>query len=198
MMTATLRRRASELAARIAPLLPPRGLMLDVGCGTGHNAVALRGRLPELHVHECDIANMKIVGPPPVLFHERLPFADDTFDAVALLFVLQYPPDPLSLLREARRVTAGRVIVLQSTHRGDVARRMLAARGFIQGRGAFAVARRLGLVNGCSRALRPQRMFDRDALERLFAAAGLRIVHREPQACSMTGLSRDLYVLERG
>jgi SAM-dependent methyltransferase len=197
MMSQALRRRASELASRVAPFLPASGRMLDIGCGTGHNAVAMRSRLPHLCVHECDVVDMKIVGPPPVLFDHKLPFADGTFDAATLLFVLQYPADPLSLLREARRVAAGRIIVLQSTHRGRVARRMLAARGFIQGRGALAVARRVGLVNGCSRALRPRRMFDRDALERLFAAAGLRIVRRDPHAWPMTALSRDLYVLER-
>jgi SAM-dependent methyltransferase len=197
MMSGVLRQRANELASRIAPLLPPSGRMLDIGCGTGHNAVALRSRLPNLCVHECDVVDMKIVGPPPVLFDHKLPFADGTFDAATLLFVLQYPADPLALLREARRVAAGRVIVLQSTHRGRVARGMLAARGFIQGRGAFAVARRVGVVNGCSRALRPRRMFDPDALEHEFAAAGLRIVRREPHAWPMTGLSRDLYLLER-
>jgi SAM-dependent methyltransferase len=192
-----LRRRARHLFRRLAPHLPHEGSLLDVGCGTGHNARAVRRRLPGLRVVEADVADMKLVGPPPVLFHGRLPFAAESFDCGTMLFVLHYPPDPLALLAEARRVIARRLIVIQSTHQGGVSRRLLAAREFAQGRGALAAARRLGLVRTSGAPLAPATLMDRPRLERLFADAGWRTTHRSPQHWPLMRLSRDLYVLEK-
>ena len=49
-----LERRAEALACRLAPFLADCGSALDIGCGTGHNAAALRALCPQLAV--CDLA----------------------------------------------------------------------------------------------------------------------------------------------
>ena len=197
MMDATLRRRAEHLLARIEPFLPSHGELLDIGCGTGHNGQAIRGSMPALHVSEADVTDMKVVGPPPVLFAGGLPFEDSAFDVGTMLFVLHYPRDPLALLREAHRVVRRQLIVVQSTRSGPVARRILATREWFQGRGAFALARRVGLVPPRSCVLRPARVMDHATLERLFREAGWQIEHHAPQTWPLTKVSRDLFVLEK-
>ncbi len=80
------------------------------------------------------MVDFHVVGDGPVLFDgTRLPFADRVFDACLLAFVLSYTDDPVALLREAGRVAAHRVLVLQSSPRGRSGRVTLWLRGWIQG-----------------------------------------------------------------
>ena len=59
---------------------------------------------------------------------KRLPFEDDSFDAVLLMFVLHHAEDAGAVLREARRVSRDRVIVLEDVTTSWWDRRMF--RGF--------------------------------------------------------------------
>jgi len=54
-----LERRAEALARRISPFLANCDSVLDIGCGTGHNAAALRALRPRLLVYEADVVDMK-------------------------------------------------------------------------------------------------------------------------------------------
>ena len=191
-----LRRRAQRLVRFISPELPAVGRILDVGSGTGHNADYLAGN-STLEVIEVDVVDMHAVGRGPVLFDGKvLPFADAAFSSSIVLFVLQYAPDPESLLREMRRVTSGRVIVLQSTYSGVIGRSILRARDFFTGRFAFFVAGFLGLVSARTCALHPMRFFTRQGLEEVLGDAGFRVrAIRRFDAVSHC-VSRDLYVLE--
>ena len=59
---------------------------------------------------------------------ESLPFATGAFDAAYLISVLEFARDPVALLREARRVTRSRVVVLSCTRNSALGlRRRLAA-----------------------------------------------------------------------
>lgn len=108
------RRRADGIARRLAPFLPRAGRVLDLGSGAGHNAQALE-RLGGLRLVEADIVDMGRVGPGPILYDgRRLPFADGSFAACTLIFVLQYARRPEALWSEVQRVVAGPVFVLQS------------------------------------------------------------------------------------
>jgi SAM-dependent methyltransferase len=83
--------------------------ILDVGCGTGANAVAFAGLSPTTGIDAsmealqfCQTRGMTTVALSPV---EELPFACGTFDVVTALDVLEHTDDDLRSLREIRRVT---------------------------------------------------------------------------------------------
>lgn len=169
--------------------------MLDVGSGTGHNALAL-GAATSLDWVEADVADLHAVGRGPTLFDGvRLPFRDDAFDAAVALFVFQYPRYPERLLREVARVTAGPAIVLQSTYRGPWALARLEMREALTGRLARNLARAVGFIRSGEESLKPRRYYTRRSFHALVERAGMRIAARESEGRG--ALSRDLYVIER-
>ncbi|HEX5411585.1 MAG TPA: class I SAM-dependent methyltransferase [Terriglobia bacterium] len=110
--------RWSELAAPLftnfAGILD-RGKVLDIGCGTGSLALTIARLRPHCRVAGIDLSREYIAFArartqnPRVRFEagdaENLPFAAETFDAVASLLVFNFIPDPAKALSEARRVT---------------------------------------------------------------------------------------------
>ena len=109
----------------IAAVDPKRGdLVLDLAAGTGTSSqpFAERGAT----VVPCDFSlGMLGVGKqarPELPFTAgdgtRLPFADDSFDAVTISFGLRNIVDPLAGLHEMRRVTkpGGRLVVCEFSH----------------------------------------------------------------------------------
>jgi len=194
---AALERRARALAARLVPHLPVSGRALDIGSGTGHNAQAIRA-LTRLVIEEVDVCDMHVVGGGPALFNGRtLPYPDGCFAVSTILFVLQCADDPAALLREAARVTAGPVVVIQSTCEGTLGDRLLRVRSLALGPFAFRVARRLGFVAGPWASLVPRRRFTRAGFQEVLEQAGLTLEHLEPEPWFGLPVSRDLYVLRR-
>lgn len=103
----------------------PGGAVLDVGCGMGDDVRALAeivgptGRVVGLDFSQTFIAEARArsqQGPGNTAFARgdscRLPFADDTFDAVRSERMLQHLRDPGSAVREMARVVkpGGRVV----------------------------------------------------------------------------------------
>jgi SAM-dependent methyltransferase len=99
--------------------LEPSWSVLDVGCGEGWVCaeLALEGRevvgVDIVDVRKTELAAFQLWN--GVL----LPFPDESFDVVALVFVLHHVPNQLKpgLLREARRVARQRVFILEDTPR---------------------------------------------------------------------------------
>jgi len=97
--------------------------VLDVGCGTGFGTAGLLEYTDEVYAldqspEQLEKAWAKLGKRDPVRFSfgdaERLPFADDAFDAVWSSGSIEYWPQPVRALRELRRVTApgGAVLVV--------------------------------------------------------------------------------------
>ena len=97
--------------------------VLDVGCGTGFATEGLLERTEQVHGldqsrHQLERAWAKFGKNDRVRFYrgdaERLPFADDAFDAVWSSGSIEYWPDPVAALREFRRVVrpGGGVLVV--------------------------------------------------------------------------------------
>ncbi len=105
--------------------VPPGSLILELGCGLGHDGLELLragyrlvetdiapGQLGEarrLHRAEgfCGSAGHMLAD------GQRLPFADGSFDGVLMVAMLHHLPDPLAALREAKRVLkpGGRIVL---------------------------------------------------------------------------------------
>jgi len=88
------------------------GRLLDVGCGSGTMAKALKRERPELDVHGADFSASTIEAAQKdaqgVTFvqapAEALPFDDGWFDAVTMFDVLEHVDDPARVLAEIARV----------------------------------------------------------------------------------------------
>ncbi|WP_435076409.1 methyltransferase domain-containing protein [Halococcus sp. AFM35] len=142
--------------------------VLDVGCGTGFATEGLLEHTERVHgldqsAHQLERAYEKFGRDGPVAFYrgdaERLPFADDTFDAVWSSGSIEYWPDPVATLWEFRRVTepGGNVLVVGPD----------APKSSVFGRLADAI----------------MLFYDEEEADRMFAAADLDVVeHRIQQA----------------
>ena len=95
-------------------LAPTEGALLDVGCGTGSLAFAMKERWPDRRVVGVDISEAYIehargrAGAEAPEFEVaeagRLPYGDDSFGSAASQLVLNFVGDPGRALAEMRRV----------------------------------------------------------------------------------------------
>lgn len=192
-----MRRRALGLLKILRPYLISEGHIVDVGSGTGHNAEAIR-RATGLQVREFDIADIHWVGPgPAIMVDDKLPLHNDSAACVLILYVLHYCPEPAALLAEAARVSPNSVLVLQTTYKNSLARRLLWVQEFFYGRFGYYLARIAGLVAAGTCPLQPVRYFNRNALELVFAKAGLRVMERSTFSHPLWPLQCDLYQLRK-
>jgi SAM-dependent methyltransferase len=93
-------------------LAPLQGRVLDVGCGAGSVAKAVKRARPDLQIFGCDLSQSALsiakAEPRGVEFRlataEQLPFGDAEFDFVWIFDVLEHVDDPERVLREVARV----------------------------------------------------------------------------------------------
>jgi 2-polyprenyl-3-methyl-5-hydroxy-6-metoxy-1,4-benzoquinol methylase len=105
-------RHSRVLLRHLLKLIPPGARILDVGCGDGLIGEMVMAARPEASIQGIDIflrPQLRI----RVLEYDgiRIPHSDQSFDVVLLLDVLHHTTDPMSLLREARRVSQKFIII---------------------------------------------------------------------------------------
>jgi len=112
-------RRVDILSDWFAKLVPERARVLDVGCGDGLIASALKSKRPDLSVQGIDVfARSHIHIEVQVFDGSRIPFDDHNFDVVLFSDVLHHTDDPTVLLREACRVTRHSVLIKDHNRTG--------------------------------------------------------------------------------
>lgn len=109
---ASARFRMRHLPPRLLARMGAEGAVLDVGAGDGRLARHLMNARPGLRITGVDIGPRDGAHIPVMAYDgARLPFADESFDLVLLIDVLHHADDPAALLREAMRVSRGRVLI---------------------------------------------------------------------------------------
>jgi len=112
-------RRINVIASRIAELLPKDSNVLDVGCGDGQIDQLIMQKKPGISICGTDVLVREKTHIQTITFDgSRLPFADNSFDAVVFIDVLHHTEDPLILLCEARRVSKGIVVIKDHVKKG--------------------------------------------------------------------------------
>jgi SAM-dependent methyltransferase len=102
-----------KLLYLLSDLAPVHGRVLDVGCGAGSVAKAVKRARPDLEVFGCDLSKsaLALASKPDsegvefkLATAERLPFADGELDFVWIFDVLEHVDSPEAVLREVHRV----------------------------------------------------------------------------------------------
>lgn len=107
---AQARRTADRWAAFLRPHLRPGMRLLDLGCGPGSITAGLAG--DGVAPVGVDRRPVRIEGVPVAgADAAALPFRAASFDALYANALLQHVPDPLAVLREARRVARPRAVI---------------------------------------------------------------------------------------
>jgi SAM-dependent methyltransferase len=113
------RRRIRRLCELLSRLIPEDCRLLDVGCGDGQLAHALLQTRPDLRIDGVDTLVRKRTSVPVMAFDGvTLPYKESSFDGVMLVDVLHHTSDPLSLLREALRVSRRWLVVKDHIRQG--------------------------------------------------------------------------------
>jgi ubiquinone/menaquinone biosynthesis C-methylase UbiE len=96
--------------------LEPGTRLLEVGCGVGAVLAVLGQEFPGVRLHGVDIqpkqldyarGHLERAGVKATLLEAdatALPFEDESFDHVWMMWFLEHVPEPVAVLREARRV----------------------------------------------------------------------------------------------
>jgi len=115
--------RVARFADRLAALLPPNGIVLDIGAGTGMLTAAVTDRRGyvfgvDIAARMLALAGERLPGRLVRADAGRLPFQDDTFSAAYAVWVLHLFGNPTTVLAEAARVLiAGGRLVIMTTNR---------------------------------------------------------------------------------
>jgi ubiquinone/menaquinone biosynthesis C-methylase UbiE len=109
---AELRKPDHRIAEAIEQALGTAPTVLNVGAGTGSyepNSREVTAIEPSIEM----IRKRKSSAAPVIqATADKLPFADDTFDAAMAILTIHHWPDKEAGLREVRRVTRGRIVLL--------------------------------------------------------------------------------------
>ena len=133
-------RRRDVIAERMACLIPPCAMVLDVGCGSGEVAAAIQKRRPDLTVAGTDVVVRPKTAIPVTHFDgQNLPFADRSVDLCMFVDVLHHAEDPRQLLEEASRVSRGGLLIKDHVLDGVLARATLSVMDWV-GNARFGVA----------------------------------------------------------
>lgn len=105
-------RRVRVLSGHLAPLLPEKVRVLDVGCGDGWLGQLIMEKRPDVHLRGIDVLVRRHTHVPVDHFDGRvIPYGDASVDVVMFVDVLHHTKDPMVLLREAARTARTAILI---------------------------------------------------------------------------------------
>jgi len=113
---------AAHISALIAPPVPARFQVLDVGCGDGLIDKLIMDSGNNVSITGCDVLVRSKTHIPVQEFDGRhLPYADNSFDGVLFSDVLHHTLNPFELLKEAARVSRQYIFIKDHLLEGPLA-----------------------------------------------------------------------------
>lgn len=110
-----LENRAEYFTSLFEDHLKPESQVLDIGGGWGFYAKPIEKRGHNLTV--LDVVKPGFQKAPVIIYDGgRMPFESKSFDASILVTMLHHTPDPVSILKEAVRVTREKIIVIEDVY----------------------------------------------------------------------------------
>jgi len=111
-------RAAEKMCQDCADFIDKGSKILDLGCGSGIVGSKFQ-EFFEAKITGIDIQDRRIEKIPFQIFGGfHLPFPDNSFDIVLISYVLHHAKDPETLLREAKRVSGGKIIIYEDLPEG--------------------------------------------------------------------------------
>lgn len=122
---ALLQHRAHRLTPRILNALSGCTTLLDLGCGDMILTESLHQQ-SDIQLTAVDTVDTNLSHLPVFLYNgNTIPFPDNTFDATMVAYVLHHCSDITAVLREIKRVTSKRIIIMEEVYKGRVAEKIL-------------------------------------------------------------------------
>ena len=122
LISETLKERASKIYKQISPYIDESGSIIDVGCGDGRIAQAFVGG--DRKVQLIDTIDYNMVQLPFQRYDGvHIPFPDKSFDYSFAITVLHHCDQPLEVLKEMKRVTRKRLVIIESVYLNEAQRR---------------------------------------------------------------------------
>lgn len=116
-----LEKRAEGFVQLFENQIPEKSRILDLGGGWGFYDKPLRDRGHEHLV--VDVVRPGYQKAPVVIYDgSRIPFPDRSFDVTLLVTVLHHVTDPEALLKEVRRVTRWKVVLIEDLYHHGLGR----------------------------------------------------------------------------
>ncbi len=104
---------AKKMCRECSYFIKKGSVILDLGCGSGIVADVFKNYFGA-QIEGVDIIDKRVAKIPFRLYDgKNLPFADNSFDAVLINYVLHHCETPLRVLNEAKRVAKGKIIIYE-------------------------------------------------------------------------------------
>lgn len=121
-----------KLVEYVVSLCDDNSTILDVGCDDGSVASMMMEINPSLKIVGIDIqSNRPSKIPRKIYDGKKIPYPDNSFDAVMVLDVLHHTKDILPVLREIRRVSRNHIILKDHMTYGTFSEYMISFSDFI-------------------------------------------------------------------
>lgn len=92
-----------------------KGNVLDIGAGRCYIAKELESR-NKLKVKCLDVKDLSRTGMKVIVYGgKKMPFKENEFDSAIVSYVLHHCDEPIAVLREAKRVCRGNIVIFEDT-----------------------------------------------------------------------------------